>query len=222
LPHGIYGEVWSKIVIMMEFREKIDPKHTAFVVIDIQNDFASPDSRFFRASRGGDLSLIDPMIDKLEETIPVAKKAGVDIIYTQQIYDPSKLNKLQIEQYELDGKLKTCSIDTDGYKFYRIDPPKKDVYVKYNYNIFSNGDLRKRLIIKNIKTLVITGMDIIFCVDTAVRNGFDLGYKIVVVEDMVAGNAKYIDWNKKTLDIIKYGYGMVVTSTELIEAWLGD
>jgi len=79
----------------MTLEEKIAPKYTALIVIDIQNDFASPDKRFFRASRNGDLSLVDPMIDKLEKVIPVAEKAGVLVIYTQQIYDPSSLNELQ-------------------------------------------------------------------------------------------------------------------------------
>src|SRR4030067_1321944 len=156
---------------MQTLLEKVTPINTALIVIDIQNDFASPDTRFFRAGRGGDLSMVDPMVDKLERMIPIAERVGVSVFYTQQIYDRKKLNELQKEQYDLDGKLVTCDINTDGYKFYRIKPPKEKVYPKYNFNIFSNTDLLSALKIKNIKSLVLTGMDIIYCVETAIRNG---------------------------------------------------
>jgi ureidoacrylate peracid hydrolase len=204
---------------MMELKDKVDPKHTALVVIDIQNDFASPDKRFFRASRNGDLSLVDPMVDKLEKVIPVAEKAGVLVIYTKQIYDRSKLNDLQKEQYDLDGKLITCDISSDGYKFYRLKPPEDKVFPKYNFNIFSNKALTSLLAEKKIKTLVITGMDTIFCVETAIRNGYDLGYKIVVPMDMIAGNAKAKEMNERTLELVKKTYGVLTTSYELIELW---
>lgn len=204
---------------MMKLKEKINPKYTALIVIDIQNDFASPNKRFFRAKRGGDLTLVDPMIDKLEKVIPVAKKAGVTVVYTQQIYDRNKLNDLQKEQYDLDGKLVTCDIATDGYKFYRLTPPDDSVFPKYNYNIFSNTDLVDKLKEKSIKTLVITGMDIIFCVETAIRNGYDLGYKIVVPTDMIAGNANSKIMNEKTLELIKKSYGVLTSSEELLHFW---
>jgi nicotinamidase-related amidase len=204
---------------MMPLKDKIKPQDTALVVIDIQNDFASPDKRFFRASRNGDLSLVDPMIDRLEKVITEAEKAGVLVIYTQQIYDQSKLSNLQKEQYDLDGKLITCDISTDGYKFYRLKPPNDLVFPKYNFNIFSNDALTSLLKKRSIKTLIITGMDIIFCVETAIRNGYDLGYKIVVPTDMIAGNANAKEMNDRTLELVKKTYGVLTTSDELIEIW---
>ncbi len=204
---------------MIPLKEKINPKDTALVVIDVQNDFASPDKRFFRASRNGDLSLVDPMIDKMEKVIPEAEKAGVLVIYTQQIYDRSKLNDLQKEQYDLDGKLVTCDFSSNGYRFYRLNPPQDMVFPKYNFNIFSNKELVGLLEARRIKTLVISGMDTIFCVETAIRNGYDLGYKIVVPADMVAGNAKAKEMNDRTLDLVKKTYGVLTTSDELIKLW---
>jgi nicotinamidase-related amidase len=203
----------------MDLKDKIRPEDTAIIVIDIQNDFASPDKKFFRASRNGDLSMVDPMIDKLEKIIPIAEKAGVLVIYTQQIYDRTKFNILQKEQYDLDGKLVTCDISSDGYKFYRINPPTNRVFPKYNFNIFSNRDLINLLKYHKIKTLVLAGMDIIYCVETAIRVGFDMGYKIVVSEDIVAGNAKYKDLNNKTFEIVRKTYGVLTNSEELRNIW---
>ena len=202
---------------MMKLEDKIDPKHTALIVIDIQKDFAAPDG--IRGKKGGDLSLVEPMIEKLKVTIDAAKNAGIPVLYTQQIYDRSKLNNLQKEQYDLDSKVVMCDINSDGYEYYKIVPDRGMLFTKYNYNVFSNADFKKCLEDRGIKTLIITGMDTIFCVETAVRNGFDLGYKIVVADDLVAGNAKYIEMHNHTLKLVDKYFGVVVRSEEINSIW---
>jgi len=201
----------------MDINEKLSSLHTALIVIDIQNDFCSPDGLL--GIRGRDFTLINEMMEKLSSVINTAKKSNVLTLYTQQLYDPNKINDLQKEQYELDGKLVTCDIKTDGYKFYKIDPPKEDIYTKYNFNAFSNSEFQKRLEKNNIKTLVITGVDTQFCVETAVRNGYDLGYKIVLVSDCIGTNAKHIEVHNHTIELVKRSYGVVLTSEELIHIW---
>jgi len=202
----------------MDLKNKLNPKHTALLVIDIQRDFAASDGLLGR--NGRDLSIVEPMIDRLEETIKRAKVVGVPVFYAQQIYDRSKLNDLQKEQYDLDGRYITCDINTDGYKFYRIDPPPEDVFIKYNYNIFSNPDFEKRLIKQGIKTLIITGMDTYWCVETAIRNAFDLGYKVVVPKDLVACNGRHINLHERTLELAEKAFGTVTTAEEINQAWL--
>ncbi len=197
--------------------EKIKPEHTALLVIDIQNDFCAPDGLLGKRSR--DLSLMDPMIDKLIRLITTADNKNVLTIYSQQIYDPQKLNPLQKEQYDLDGKLITCDISTSGYKFYRINPPLEKVYIKHNYNIFSNPKIIEILERHRIKTLIITGVDSQYCIETAIRNGFDLGYKIVVPEDLIATSAKHIDMQNRTLELVRKTYGVVVKCDDLVNLW---
>lgn len=175
----------------MDLKAKLNAKHTAVLVIDIQRDFAAPDGLLGR--NGRDLSMVEQMIDKLEEFIKFASAANVPVFYAQQIYDRSKLTELQKEQYDLDNRYITCDINTEGYKFYRLNPPAKDIFIKYNYNIFSNPEFEKTLIEQEIKTLIITGMDTYWCVETAIRNAFDLGYKVVVPKDLLACNARRLD-----------------------------
>lgn len=76
----------------MELKEKISPRHTALLVVDIQNDFASPDGLL--AKEGRDMSMVEPMIEKLQTLINVAEAISVPIFYVQQIYDQSKLTDL--------------------------------------------------------------------------------------------------------------------------------
>ena len=202
---------------MMRLEEKIAPAHTALLVIDMQKDFAGPGG--FRDKRGGDLSMAAEVIGRLPAVIEAARQAGVAVLYTQQIYDRTKLNPLQLEQYDLDGKAVTCDIAGDGWHFYGVQPPEGDVFVKYNYNAFSNPELENRLAARGIKTLVIAGMDTFYCVETAIRNGFDLGYKIVVAEDLVACNGKHRGLHERTLQLVEKSYGVVVTAEALRGIW---
>lgn len=201
----------------MELREKINIKHTALLVVDIQNDFAAPDGLL--AKNGRDMSMVEPMIERLQETIKVVEKVGVPVFYAQQIYDRLKLTDLQKEQYDLDGRYITCDINTDGYKFYKITPAPESVFVKYNYNAFSNPELEKTLQARGIKTLIIAGMDTYWCVETAIRNAFDLGYKVVVPEDLIACNGRYLDLHNRTLELVKKTFGVVTNSEEIKKIW---
>lgn len=201
----------------MDLNEKINSNHTAVLVIDIQKDFAAPDGLL--GLNGRDLSMVEPMIDSLEEFIKSATSVGVPVFYAQQIYDRSKLTTLQKEQYDIDGRYVTCDINTDGYNFYRINPPAEDVFIKYNYNIFSNPKFEETLTARNIKTLIITGMDTYWCVETAIRNAFDLGYKVVVPKDLVACNGRHIELHNRTLELVQKNFGALTTADEIKKVW---
>lgn len=199
----------------MNLREKLNPTSTALLVIDIQNDFCSPSG--LMASMGKDISGMDTMIKKIIELAKACDMAGVPVFYTQQIYDRSKLTNLQKEQYDLDGKMVTCDIAGDGYKFYKLNPPADRIFPKYTYNVFSNHKLNNELSKQHIKTLIVTGVSTQICVETAIRNGFDIGYKIVVPRDLVATTSKDPDTQERTLRLVEKTYGVVVDSVEVIE-----
>lgn len=201
----------------MDLATKVSPTHTALVVIDIQRDFAAPDGAL--AKRGRDTSTASTAITNIQSLLINAEQQGVETYYFKQVYDRTKLNPLQLEQYDLDGKVVTCDIDTNGHEFYRLTPPADKVYVKYNYNIFSNPAFVQSLQTKGIKTLILVGMDTQYCVETAIRHGFDLGYKIVVPVDCVACSAKQQDAHNRTLALTEKVFGTLTTAAELATLW---
>src|SRR2546430_12334614 len=104
----------------MDLQTKLNPASTALLVIDMQNDFCSPAG--LMAAMGKDISGMDVVVEKIKKLAAVCEVAGVPVFYTQQLYDRSKLTDLQKEQYDLDGKMITCDIKGDGYKFYKLTP----------------------------------------------------------------------------------------------------
>lgn len=197
----------------MNLVEKLTPKHVALIVIDIQNDFCSPEG--VMGSKGKDTSGMPALVERLKQLISICERIDIPVLYTQQIYDRGKLNLLQKEQYDLDGKLITCDVSGDGWKFFMLDPPADQVYPKYSYNIFSNKQFGEELAKLGVKTLIITGVSTQICVETAIRNGFDLGYKIVVPEDLVATTSSDPDTQLRTLNLVRKTYGVVSNLKEI-------
>lgn len=198
----------------MDLRAKLNPASTALLVIDIQNDFCSPSG--VMASMGKDVSGMAIMVEKIKKLAAVCDANGVPVFYTQQIYNRSKLTDLQKEQYDLDGKMITCDINGEGYMFYKLNPPTDRIFPKYTYNVFSNLDLSNELLNRGVKTLIITGVSTQICVETAIRNGFDIGYKIVVPRDLVATTSKDPGTQERTLRLVEKTYGVVVNSSEIL------
>jgi nicotinamidase-related amidase len=67
------------------------------------------------------------------------------------------------------------------------------------------------------KGKVIAGVSTQICVETAIRNGFDLGYKIVLPEDLVATTSNDPETQKRTLVLVQKTYGVVTNSRELAQ-----
>lgn len=198
---------------MMNLSEKLNPAHTALLVIDIQNDFCSPEGKM--GQMGKDVSAMPGLVDRISQLVSQCELKSIPIFYTQQIYDRTKLSELQKEQYDLDGKMVTCDIEGDGWKFYKLSPPAERVYQKYNYNIFSNPQLQPDLDKRNVKTLIITGVATQICVETAIRNAFDLGYKIVVPADLVGTTSNDSSVQERTLNLVRKTYGVVSSLDEI-------
>lgn len=198
----------------MTLHEKLNPATTALLIIDIQNDFCSPQG--LMASLGKNISGMDVMVEKIAQLAELCNSIGIPTFYTQQIYDRTKLSDLQNEQYDLDGKMITCDIAGDGYKFYNLTPPQNRVFPKYTYNVFSNSNLSNELTSRGIKTLIITGVSTQICVETAIRNGFDIGYKIVAAKDLIATTSHDPHIQERTLRLVAKTYGVVLHSSEII------
>src|SRR5262249_57750734 len=65
-------------------REKVDPRHTALVVIDMQNDFIADEGLIAREGR--DVSQAKQMAEHLPKLIKAARAAGVFVVFVRNVY----------------------------------------------------------------------------------------------------------------------------------------
>jgi len=64
-----------------DLRPMVDPARTALVVMDIQEDFASPAGALGRV--GLDLSRVEPLILRIETLIAAARRAGAPLVFAR-------------------------------------------------------------------------------------------------------------------------------------------
>jgi len=198
-------------------RERIDPARTAVLVIDVQNDFCSPEGWFGRV--GHDLTLIHSAVENLKPFLPSARDAGNTMIFVRGIYDRKYLSDAMVERHERDGlPLEHCLEGSWGADHYEVSPVPTDLsLVKHRYSAFVGTDLDDLLKERKIENLVMSGITSNVCVESTARDGYMFDYRILFVSDCTGTYDKGL--HEASLENIRRSFGVVVTSHELVEAW---
>lgn len=201
--------------------EIIDPRHTAIIVVDVQNDFCS-EGGYFHKVLGSDLSTINRMIPRLIRFIGEARDYGMMIVFIQNTRlrnhksdSPSWL----LQQMKLGGGVPQYTIErTWGQDFVEgLQPLDGEPMVKkFRWSAFVNTNLDRILRSNNIKSLVITGVVTEGCVESTVRDASFHDYYVVVVRDCVASTDK--ERHEASLRFISWRWD-VVNSNKIISVW---
>jgi ureidoacrylate peracid hydrolase len=91
-----------------------------------------------------------------------------------------------------------------------IKPADSDhVVIKRRDSAFQDTELRVWLQSERINTLIICGVDTSICVETSLRDAFNIGYDVILISDATASgiNKHY----ETTLERVRDYYGLVMT-----------
>ena len=77
--------------VLHQLKDRINPTHTAVLVVDLQNDFCAPEG-YVGQKFGYDPQANESLAKRNVELTEVARRAGVLIIWIQAIYDPEHLS----------------------------------------------------------------------------------------------------------------------------------
>ena len=175
---------------------RLDPAHTALIVVDMQNAYASPGGYLDLA--GFDIAGAAAAIDGVAAAVAVARRAGIPVVFFQNGWDPAyaeaggpgspnwhKSNALKTMRArpELDGTL----LAKGGWDYAlveRLRPQPDDIVVpKTRYSGFASSDIDAILRARGIRTLVFTGIATNVCVESTLRDAFHLEYFAAVLAD---------------------------------------
>lgn len=197
----------------------IDPKTTAVVLIEYQNDFTS---------EGGVLhSAVTDVMDKTgmlantKRVVEKARAAGATVMHAPITF-AAGYNELSAHPY---GILKGV---VDGNAFVKgswgaaivaeLAPEPGDILIegKRGLDTFASTNLDFILRSKGITTLVLGGFLTNCCVESTMRSGYENGYQVITLSDCVAATSVAEHDNA-----LRYDYPMFsqpMTSAEFIEA----
>jgi ureidoacrylate peracid hydrolase len=199
--------------------QKINPKHAAVLVIDMQNDFCHENGVI--AKQGRDMTFKKAMAPKLVRFLSEARRHRVPVIFIRQINLKETLSDAAREQKRRTqpkyGKL-ICRKGSWGSRFYAVAPePGEIVVTKHRYSAFADTNLDLILRSVGIRTLIMTGVATNACVESTARDGFMKDYYIVFLSDCTATSSQ--EDHEATLRNINTYFGVVADSSELVNIW---
>jgi nicotinamidase-related amidase len=216
-------EVYGRKVLTT-IDELVEPRRTALVVIDVQNDFCSEGGLMHEL--GKDLSMIKPMLGHLRQVLNAAREAGVLPLYIQNSWLPEHRAasgawlRFMVVRYGMDPA-RGCTVEgTWGAEILpEIAPRKGDVVVKkWRSSAFRGTNLDMVLRANEIDTVVLTGVVTQGCVESTARDAAFHDYYAVVLEDCVATYDREL--HEASLKVLRTRVD-VVPSTSVMDVWRG-
>ena len=166
----------------------IDPKTTALVIVDPQNDFLSEGGVVWDLV--GEQVVEHDVVSKLQQLIGAAKKAGVQVFYSPHYYDKEYTawqNNNFIDAMMFERKM--FARGEWGSQFHPDLVPADDVVQcapHKNLSGFHTSDIDIQLRKRGIDKILLCGMSANLCVESHLRDAEERGYQVTVVNDATA------------------------------------
>jgi len=205
------------MLVLKTLKERCDPEYAALIVVDVQNDFVSPQGS--AGKRGEDVSAAMAMIPNLTRLIEEAQKIGLTVVYIRTIHSEWTDTPSWIYRSSQKSGLSTCREGTWGAEFYDGIVPltSERVVIKHRYSAFINTDLNTVLKARNIQSVLVCGVATNVCVETTARDAYMYDYYVTMIDDCSAAYEAKLHLG--TLDNMRRHFGMVASSGEIIETW---
>jgi nicotinamidase-related amidase len=197
----------------------IDPKTTAVVLIEYQNDFTS-DGGVLHPAVNAVMEKTD-MLANTKRVVEKARAAGATEIHAQITFAEG-YNEISSHPYGiLKGVVDGNAFVKDSWGAAIVDdlaPQAGDILIegKRGLDTFASTNLDFILRSKGITTIVLGGFLTNCCVESTMRSGYENGYKVITLSDCVAATSV-----EEHDNALRYDYPMFsqpMTSTEFIES----
>jgi ureidoacrylate peracid hydrolase len=192
------------------------------IVVDMQNGFVSNDGSYYRL--GMNIENYQKIIPNIRELICFCRKENMPIFYTEAIREPSGIDLLlnvhnilpRTREERLQNKnIPICVRGTwDAQTIDEIKPTEEDyIILKRRDSAFQDTELRMWLTTLKINTLIFCGIDSSICVETSLRDGFNIGYDVILISDATSSRMK--KHHDTTIERVSDYYGIVTDLSDL-------
>src|SRR5215217_7664899 len=166
------------------------------IVVDMQNGFVAKGGSYDKL--GMNTPAYREIIPKIKDLISLCKSYGMPVFYTESVREASgvdlltKVHLLLPKSREERMKIPICVRGTwDALTIDELKPEEEDyVIIKRRDSAFLDTELRMWLQSFGINVLVFCGVDTSICVETSLRDAFNLGYDIILISDATASGSK--------------------------------
>jgi nicotinamidase-related amidase len=203
---------------------RLDPASTALLVIDLQEDFLSPDGYFAR--KGYDPTPLRAIIPPVNRVIGAARRAGCAVVHTRQGYRADLADMTPYERWRrrragLEGT-QVLLRSSPGFAIVpEIDVAPDDIVIDKTANgAFTYTDLEHVLRAKGVTHLFLTGCTTDVCVHSTLREAQDRNFQCCLIEDACASGDPYAHRAAVHMVTVEDGVFGVVSDSDKVAAAL--
>jgi ureidoacrylate peracid hydrolase len=167
----------------------MDPKQTAVVLIEYQNDFTSPGGTLHDAVKG--VMAKTNMLENTKETVDRARALGATIVHAPITFTED-YHEISAEPYGiLKGVVDSKSFRKGTWGAEIVDelkPQQRDIVVegKRGLDAFASTNLDFILRSRGITTIALGGFLTNCCVESTMRTAYEKGYNVITLKDCTA------------------------------------
>jgi nicotinamidase-related amidase len=171
----------------------VDPKHTAVVLIEYQNDFTSEGGALHGAVQ--EVMEKTGMLDNTRRLVEAARAAGATIVHAPITFAPG-YNEISAHPYGiLKGVVDSTAFVKGEWGAEIVDalaPQEGDIVVegKRGLDTFATTNLDFILRARGITTIALGGFLTNCCVESTMRTGYEKGYEVITLSDCVAATSE--------------------------------
>ena len=186
----------------MAERSALDPKNTALIIVDMQNDFCHPDGFFSRIGDrmrtiGLEPKLVQDSVGKMTELLETAREAGVFVVHTRVIRNEDVFHRVQTLHDILPTSYTVYPDPSEdvglvpgtwGADTHSDLKPIKGEYLldKRGFSSFYATDLEVVLRRRGIRTVVLAGTVTYVCVLHTAFDAHVRDFDVIVLDDGTA------------------------------------
>lgn len=199
-----------------------DPKKTAVLVIDMQNDLAKNNTGYFAPL--GQMVRSKRVIENFVKLVQGARDKGLPIIHIKTVRRKDGADVVpRVTDFILQGLVPKemppiLVEDTPGAAFINELQPAVEDYVvaKRRSSAFHNTDLDMLLRTRGVDTLIVGGLVTNGCVENTLRGAIERDYNVIVLDDCCA--AVMEPAHDHAMKNVFPGLGRVRTANEVLAA----
>ncbi|HVK19870.1 MAG TPA: isochorismatase family cysteine hydrolase [Actinokineospora sp.] len=197
----------------------LDPKTTAVVLIEYQNDFTTEGGVLHGAV--ADVMAETGMLGNTVAVVEAARKAGVTVMHAPITFAEGYAEISAHPYGILKGVVDGNAFVKDSWGATIVDdltPQDGDIVVegKRGLDTFASTNLDFMLRSKGITTIILGGFLTNCCVESTMRSGYENGYRVITLTDCVAATSQAEHDNALAYDYPMFS--MPTTAKEIIAA----
>lgn len=217
---GISAEAKEKRVLW-DLADRIDPKHTALVLIDLQNDFCHQDGVMGKA--GENLASMREAVAGASDLLNWARTAGMQVIHVRAEYSERDASDVSLFASRNASGTMCCRPETWGAAFVDEVVPRDGewVVVKHRFSAFVDTRLDLLLRANGIRTILVGGVATQCCVESTVRDASLRDYYVVVAKEAVGARGRMKHLHEASLETMSLYFAECLPLDEIRKTHAG-